>query len=220
RGSRDRAVRHGPALRRRARPRDRPRGGGGGSGRARRQARAVPRRGRRGRTPCGERGEADRARGRGTPHRRGPRADRGAHRRAPGLGRRAGGHARVPRAAPCALGDVTAVLVANRGEIARRIFRTARRMGFRTIAAYSDADAALPFVREADVAVRLGPAPARESYLDVERIVRAARDAGADFVHPGYGFLAEAPQLATAVADAGMRFVGPTPAVLAALGDK
>src|SRR5581483_9889754 len=169
---------------------------------------------------CGERGEADRARGRGTPHRRGPRADRGAHRRAPGLGRRAGGHARVPRAAPCALGDVTAVLVANRGEIARRIFRTARRMGFRTIAAYSDADAALPFVREADVAVRLGPAPARESYLDVERIVRAARDAGADFVHPGYGFLAEAPQLATAVADAGMRFVGPTPAVLAALGDK
>jgi len=115
---------------------------------------------------------------------------------------------------------VTAVLVANRGEIARRIFRTARRMGFRTIAAYSDADAALPFVREADVAVRLGPAPARESYLDVERIVRAARDAGADFVHPGYGFLAEAPQLATAVADAGMRFVGPTPAVLAALGDK
>ncbi|HEU5286772.1 MAG TPA: biotin carboxylase N-terminal domain-containing protein, partial [Candidatus Limnocylindria bacterium] len=115
---------------------------------------------------------------------------------------------------------MTSLLVANRGEIARRIFRTARRMGIRTIAVYSDADAALPFVGEADAAVRLGPAPARESYLDVERIIRAALDTGADLVHPGYGFLAEAPALATAVTEAGMRFVGPTAQVIAALGDK
>ena len=115
---------------------------------------------------------------------------------------------------------MSVVLVANRGEIARRIFRTARRMGIGTVAVYSDADAGLPFVREADVAVRLGPAPARESYLDIERILAAARQTGAELVHPGYGFLAEAPQLATAVAQAGLLFVGPSPAVLAALGDK
>lgn len=115
---------------------------------------------------------------------------------------------------------MTTLLVANRGEIARRIFATARRLGMRTVAVYSDADEALPFVREADLAVRLGPAPARESYLDIERIIAAARHAGADLVHPGYGFLAEAPQLAEAVAAAGLRFVGPTPGVLAALGDK
>ena len=118
------------------------------------------------------------------------------------------------------MGYVTVLLVANRGEIALRIFRTARRLGIRTVAVYSDADVDLPFVRAADVAVHIGAAPARESYLDVERIVRAGREAGADLVHPGYGFLAEAPQLATAVAAAGMRFVGPTPEVLAALGDK
>ena len=115
---------------------------------------------------------------------------------------------------------MTVLLVANRGEIALRIFRTARRLGIGTVAVYSDADAALPFVRSADVAVRIGAAPARESYLDVERIVRAGRETGADLVHPGYGFLAEAPQLASAVAAAAMRFVGPTPEVLAALGDK
>ena len=115
---------------------------------------------------------------------------------------------------------MTSLLVANRGEIARRIFRTARRMGIRTIAVYSDADAALPFVGEADAAVRLGPAPSHESYLDVERLVRAALDTGADLVHPGYGFLAEAPALAGAVTEAGMRFVGPSAQVIAALGDK
>jgi len=115
---------------------------------------------------------------------------------------------------------VTTLLVANRGEIARRIFRTAKRMGMRTVAVYSDADASLPFVREADVAVRLGPAPAIASYLDVERIVAAATETGADLVHPGYGFLAESPQLATAVAARGLRFVGPPPEVLASLGDK
>jgi acetyl/propionyl-CoA carboxylase alpha subunit len=115
---------------------------------------------------------------------------------------------------------VTTLLVANRGEIARRIFRTAKRMGLRTVAVYSDADASLPFVRDADLAVRLGPAPPSESYLNVERILAAAGESGADLIHPGYGFLAESPQLATAVAQRGLRFVGPPPDVLASLGDK
>jgi 3-methylcrotonyl-CoA carboxylase alpha subunit len=115
---------------------------------------------------------------------------------------------------------VTTLLVANRGEIARRIFRTARRMNMRTVAVFSDADANEPFVREADVATRLGPAPAAESYLDIERVIAAARENDAELVHPGYGFLAESPKFATAVRDAGMRFVGPTAEVLASLGDK
>jgi len=115
---------------------------------------------------------------------------------------------------------VTTLLVANRGEIARRIFRTARRMGMRTVAVYSDADAALPFVREADVAIRIGPAPASESYLAIDRVIAAAREAKADLVHPGYGFLAERPEFASAVDAAGMRFVGPPPSVLKSLGDK
>ncbi len=115
---------------------------------------------------------------------------------------------------------MTTLLVANRGEIARRIFRTARRMSMRTVAVYSDADAKAPFVREADFAVRLGPAPAAESYLDIARVIAAAHEAGAELVHPGYGFLAESPPFATAVREAGMRFVGPSPEVLASLGDK
>lgn len=115
---------------------------------------------------------------------------------------------------------MTTVLVANRGEIARRVFRTAKRMGLRTVAVHSDADADLPFVREADQAIRIGPAPARDSYLDVERIVAAARASRADLVHPGYGFLAEDPRLARALEAAGITFVGPPAGVLAALGDK
>jgi acetyl/propionyl-CoA carboxylase alpha subunit len=115
---------------------------------------------------------------------------------------------------------VTTLLVANRGEIARRIFRTARRMGMRTVAVYSDADAGLPFVREADAAIRIGPAPASESYLAIDRVVAAAREAKADLVHPGYGFLSERPEFASAVDAAGMRFVGPPPSVLQSLGDK
>ena len=115
---------------------------------------------------------------------------------------------------------MTTLLVANRGEIARRVFRTAKRLGMRTVAVYSDADAGMPFVREADAAIRIGPPPARESYLDVDRIVAAARESGADLVHPGYGFLSEDPRLAEALANAGIRFVGPPPEVLAALGDK
>ena len=115
---------------------------------------------------------------------------------------------------------MTRLLVANRGEIARRIFRTARRMGIGTVAVYSDADAKLPFVREADVAIRLGPAPAPESYLDIERILAAARESEAELIHPGYGFLAESATFADAIDGAGLRFVGPTADVLRALGDK
>jgi acetyl/propionyl-CoA carboxylase alpha subunit len=115
---------------------------------------------------------------------------------------------------------VTTLLVANRGEIARRVIRTARRVGIRAVAIYSDADARLPFVREADAAIRIGPAPARDSYLAIDRVIGAGREAGADLVHPGYGFLAERPEFASAVDGAGMRFVGPPSSVLEALGDK
>jgi len=115
---------------------------------------------------------------------------------------------------------VTTVLVANRGEIARRIFRTVRRMGMKSVAVYSDADAGLPFVREADTAVRIGPASARQSYLAIDRILAAAEETKADLIHPGYGFLAESPQFAHAVAAAGLGFVGPPAAVLKMLGDK
>lgn len=112
------------------------------------------------------------------------------------------------------------VLVANRGEIARRVIRTARRMGLRSVAVYSDADAELPFVTEADAAVRIGAAPAGESYLDAERVIAAAVAAGATLVHPGYGFLSERADFAAAVAAAGLHFVGPSPTVLRLVGDK
>ena len=115
---------------------------------------------------------------------------------------------------------MTTVLVANRGEIARRIFRTVRRMGMKSVAVYSDADAGLPFVREADTAVRIGPASARQSYLAIDRILAAAEETKADLIHPGYGFLAESPQFAHAVAAAGLGFVGPPAEVLKMLGDK
>jgi acetyl-CoA/propionyl-CoA carboxylase biotin carboxyl carrier protein len=112
------------------------------------------------------------------------------------------------------------VLVANRGEIARRVFRTAKRMGLRTVAVYSDADAAAPFVHEADAAIRIGPAPARDSYLSIPSVVAAARESDAALIHPGYGFLSEQAVFAEAVAAAGMTFVGPSPNVLRRLGDK
>jgi len=115
---------------------------------------------------------------------------------------------------------MTTILVANRGEIARRIFRTARRMGLRTVAVYSDADARAPFVREADAAVRIGPAPARESYLAIDRIVAAANDTRAELIHPGYGFLSEQAAFAEPVEAAGIRFVGPPADVLRLAGDK
>ncbi|MHB8813177.1 MAG: acetyl/propionyl/methylcrotonyl-CoA carboxylase subunit alpha [Steroidobacteraceae bacterium] len=115
---------------------------------------------------------------------------------------------------------IRSLLVANRGEIACRIFRTARRMGMRTIAVYSDADAAARHVREADEAIRIGPPPAAESYLNIQAIIGAARAGGAEAVHPGYGFLSENAHFAQACLDAGLVFVGPPPAAIAAMGSK
>jgi 3-methylcrotonyl-CoA carboxylase alpha subunit len=115
---------------------------------------------------------------------------------------------------------IKSLLVANRGEIACRIFRTARRMNIRTVAVYSDADATARHVREADEAWRLGPAPARESYLDIAALLEAARASGAEAIHPGYGFLAENAQFAEACLAAGLTFVGPPAAAIRAMGSK
>ncbi len=112
------------------------------------------------------------------------------------------------------------LLIANRGEIARRIIRSARALGLRTVAVFSEADRGAPHVREADAAVLIGPAPARESYLRPERILAAAAATGAGAIHPGYGLLSEDAAFAAAVEDAGLRFVGPTPAQLAQFGRK
>jgi 3-methylcrotonyl-CoA carboxylase alpha subunit len=103
------------------------------------------------------------------------------------------------------------LLIANRGEIACRIARTARRMGIATVAVYSDADANARHVKAADRAVSIGPAPARDSYLNIPSIIAAARQSGADAVHPGYGFLSENPAFADACAKAGFTFIGPPP---------
>jgi propionyl-CoA carboxylase alpha chain len=112
------------------------------------------------------------------------------------------------------------ILVANRGEIACRVMRTAKAMGIKTVAVYSDADARAPHVLMADESVRLGPAPAAESYLKAELILLAAKETGADCIHPGYGFLSERESFALACAEAGIAFVGPPPKAIAAMGDK
>jgi len=112
------------------------------------------------------------------------------------------------------------ILIANRGEIACRVIRTAKRMGIKTVAVYSDADARSPHVRMADESVRLGPAPAAESYLKAELIIDACKATGAEAVHPGYGFLSERTSFAKALAKAGIAFIGPPEKAIAAMGDK
>ncbi len=112
------------------------------------------------------------------------------------------------------------VLIANRGEIAVRVARTLRDMDITPIAVYSDADRSALHVRSCDIAMHLGPAPARESYLDIEKVLAAAKKSKADAIHPGYGFLSENATFAQAVADAGITFIGPPPAAMRTMGSK
>ena len=118
------------------------------------------------------------------------------------------------------LKPITTLLVANRGEIARRIMRTAKEMGISTVAIYADGDAEAPFVTEADSAIALGGRTSAETYLDVSKVLDACKRSGADAVHPGYGFLSENAGFASAISDAGISWIGPTPEVIAAMGDK
>src|SRR3954466_15160199 len=115
---------------------------------------------------------------------------------------------------------IASLLIANRGEIACRVIRTARRLGIRTVAVYSDADAKALHVRQADEAVHIGQSPARESYLVGEKIIAAARATGAEAIHPGYGFLSENAEFAEAVEAAGLVWVGPKAASIRAMGLK
>src|ERR1051326_1708825 len=112
------------------------------------------------------------------------------------------------------------ILIANRGEIACRVIRTARRMGIATVAVYSEADAEALHVREADEAVLIGPPPSAESYLRIDNIIEACKQTGAEAVHPGYGFLSERAEFAAALESAGIVFIGPPAPAIAAMGDK
>ena len=112
------------------------------------------------------------------------------------------------------------ILIANRGEIACRIIKTARRMGIATVAVYSEADRDALHVEMADDAVPIGPPPAAQSYLVIDKIVAACKATGAEAVHPGYGFLSEREAFANALAAAGIVFIGPNPKAIAAMGDK
>src|SRR5580698_8539829 len=138
-------------------------------------------------------------------HRRGPR-----------------GHEGLPRQAQAEMGGLmfSKILIANRGEIACRVIKTARRMGIKTVAVYSDADRAARHVAMADEAVHIGASPAREGYLVVEKIIDAAKRTGAEAIHPGYGFLSENAGFAEACAKAGLVFIGPPPAAIRAMGSK
>ena len=118
------------------------------------------------------------------------------------------------------ISPIHTLLIANRGEIACRIIRTCRRMGIRTVAVFSDADRQMPHVKLADTAVHIGPAEARSSYLDMDRIIDAAKRTGADAVHPGYGFLSENAEFARRVTDAGLTWVGPHAEAIAGMGSK
>ena len=116
--------------------------------------------------------------------------------------------------------EFSKILIANRGEIACRIARTARALGYQTVAVYSDADANALHVATADEAVRIGPAPVGESYLNIDAVLAAAKAVGANAIHPGYGFLSENADFAVACGRDGMVFIGPSPQAIAAMGNK
>jgi acetyl-CoA carboxylase biotin carboxylase subunit len=112
------------------------------------------------------------------------------------------------------------ILVANRGEIALRVMRSAKEMGIKTLAVYSEADREMPFVTYADEAVCIGPAPSAQSYLRADKIIEVAKQYGADAIHPGYGFLSENATFSKAVADAGITFIGPSAFSIETMGSK
>src|SRR3970282_1972165 len=137
-----------------------------------------------------------------------------------GYTERADSRAPAVRCVPDVTAMIESVLIANRGEIARRIVRTAKRLSVRTIAVHSDIDSAMPFVREADEAVCIGAAPASESYLAQGQLLAAARQTGATAIHPGYGFLSENAEFAEAVVDAGLLWIGAPRAAIHPTGRK